>query len=1079
MTGTTMKTIMRKFQLVSYHYLIFFFIILNGTLHPSLSFSQIEKESGLSTEQNLQPIHRYVGQDHLQPITFGLEVELDVEKYSQILEYYKPMRSNPENPEDKYEPTDDEWNKLTMKEKLELFRFHHFKEKLIKGKLFSRWEGTDLIKYVKLGKINSTDSKVLDFWKSLHPTIAVEPRGNVEVNGLVFKDLREISNFFKKLKTHIGEGDSQAHVVFPDRPINNIFGLALYFHDKSFLRRLVQEHYEFLENPKLTPAIQANSDWDGLFSNIRKLQIKKIEKLIEEKNFPRDEYSRVYRAGIPTINRVAYPAHLLGFELRNEDNPSENTRTYVGSYGRLVENMDMISRILEIDPSLNVFSDFDDLEVPYDLNLYEVEKTHGLVEVDALKKNIDFFHKRMNQIIPHLTELEKSQLNIIMSEFNENSPIWNKIETHTRNFFSARSTMHAIWHIFRNWDHYPVISTLPDSIKSEAINKINTATIEFIKDLLVAHKNYSNSAFSRKLRIAFAKWAESSEIYLYFSMFESLRNIGSSREFVQENQILNPQHEINHFPKSNQLVDLASSKKDKTKSFLEMLAQGIDVNSIDRNHYTSLSMASVWGKENLVKLLLNNDANPTLRTLKGGTPLIQAAYENELNTVEILLNNIEVRKHIDDSNENQLNAIMFAIRNKNLNMVMKLIQAGSNPDQLVIYKDQKITLLKFAENFKDDRITEYFKSLPKIQNEFISAFNSINQEEFIRVKDLWSKGAFFPVGELGTKMLKEFLEKIKNGSLESNLEILNWAQSIGAFNLNSEYFNPLIFAIKNSESTPTTSSPSWLIDTLLNSSSLNPYTLDEKGLSALDYALERNDLKLIYKLIQMNLPFQNESYVKANLPAKTIIDKVKNQTNKLFTLLKDPSKTETPQLVEEVKEFLKLGVNMSQLSLQGESLMILALERKFFEIFALFLKSPSKINQISPLHGETVLTYAIKNSPVEIITSLIKDKRINLYTMNLDYETPRLLIEDKQLSEILNEYKSVEKEQSSEAKYCLANQNPILSMELEQNFENLLRLSQQSQQEQRQRLSSSQSNRKSKEGSNSNQFVVKKKAVVR
>jgi hypothetical protein len=410
---------------------------------------------------------------------------------------------------------------------------------------------------------------------------------------------------------------------------------------------LDQEYLEFSRDPRLLPATQANSDWDGLLSNTRKEQIHHIESLIQKDKFPKSEQSRVYRAGIPSINHVAYKEELLGFEMRQEDNPSENTRSYLGSYQRLIAALDRLSIILEKDGNLDVFLPYQNIELPYDLNTYEVEKTHGLNEDHAMEKNKEFLWKRIKSLLKTLSPFYRERLKKIEYHFSPNTSFWSFAEKYLRNNFSQRSTFHAFLHVFRDWDHYPDIQKLEKTTREEIINKINMATVVFLETWVDAYLHHLPDSFFVTTRMAFARWGHDS----------GLRSLFFDDHDVQNFDTFWSWDKTHYLPKNEEINDLA--RKGDLEGIHKLLLHGIAIDSRDRDGMTPLMWSSYYGHKNLVEFLLKNGADPTLKNHRNGNALIQAAYARKYEIVALLVKHEKICEFVNQYNDYKKSALQF------------------------------------------------------------------------------------------------------------------------------------------------------------------------------------------------------------------------------------------------------------------------------------------------------------------------------------------------------------------------------------------------------------------------------------
>jgi len=84
--------------------------------------------------------------------------------------------------------------------------------------------------------------------------------------------------------------------------------------------------------------------------------------------------------------------------------------------------------------------------------------------------------------------------------------------------------------------------------------------------------------------------------------------------------------------------DFFAAVKEGNKNRVKvLLAEGADVNWVDRHGRTVLHWAALLGNEKVAKHLLKRKANPNAQDNKGWTPLHWAAYECDIDMAELLV----------------------------------------------------------------------------------------------------------------------------------------------------------------------------------------------------------------------------------------------------------------------------------------------------------------------------------------------------------------------------------------------------------------------------------------------------------
>ena len=101
----------------------------------------------------------------------------------------------------------------------------------------------------------------------------------------------------------------------------------------------------------------------------------------------------------------------------------------------------------------------------------------------------------------------------------------------------------------------------------------------------------------------------------------------------------------------------------------ELLDSGVDPNIVEENGYTALTLASLYGCAEIVRLLVDSKADPNIQDKWGSTALNLAAGLNNLSTVKILLDYDDTNIR-DDSGKT---ALMIAEK-KGYDGIAKLIK---------------------------------------------------------------------------------------------------------------------------------------------------------------------------------------------------------------------------------------------------------------------------------------------------------------------------------------------------------------------------------------------------------------------
>ncbi|MBQ3024181.1 MAG: ankyrin repeat domain-containing protein [Spirochaetaceae bacterium] len=288
----------------------------------------------------------------------------------------------------------------------------------------------------------------------------------------------------------------------------------------------------------------------------------------------------------------------------------------------------------------------------------------------------------------------------------------------------------------------------------------------------------------------------------------------------------------------------ACEKGDLSKA-KELLSQGADIEARDgSDRQTALVFASNRGHFDVVKMLLDRNANINAQDDKGWTALSEASYRGHLDIVDLLLKKgattILSTSWIDSSEYG--NALFWCVEsqkndyNSKLSIVKLLLDNNTEPEGK---NENKLDTIGIAKQRNYKEIVELFE---KCKEERISKFDEYALLDAIQNQDLDN--------------VKKCLEtKVNPNSLLPNGEsLLNYAVSVqnyGIVKVLLEYgANPntqnilgttaFMSAIKHGNQG---------IVNLLLSFGVNKNQRDNEGRTALFYAVENNDISMLSSLL--------------------------------------------------------------------------------------------------------------------------------------------------------------------------------------------------------------------------------------
>ncbi len=178
--------------------------------------------------------------------------------------------------------------------------------------------------------------------------------------------------------------------------------------------------------------------------------------------------------------------------------------------------------------------------------------------------------------------------------------------------------------------------------------------------------------------------------------------------------------------KTPSLIDAALYNKVKEVKLL--LANGANVNAVDKNNNTAVSTASYYGHEQIVKLLLAHGANVNIANKYGLTALIAASDKGHEQIVKLLLAH---GANVNALNQIRQNALMYAANGGHEQVVKTLVAHGAkmNPAFLNGIKNKPIYDFFIAHYMKEKGLTKADETA--IEGPFIWG-------PFVMMQDKWS-----------------------------------------------------------------------------------------------------------------------------------------------------------------------------------------------------------------------------------------------------------------------------------------------------------------------------------------------------
>lgn len=207
--------------------------------------------------------------------------------------------------------------------------------------------------------------------------------------------------------------------------------------------------------------------------------------------------------------------------------------------------------------------------------------------------------------------------------------------------------------------------------------------------------------------------------------------------------------------------------------FIEIVEEYIKNKEIDINteycgcefNHTGLMYAAINGHYEVVKLLLENGANPNIKALNGGTALILASAKKEnTNIINILLDyGSDINAMIEDDKMTGITSLFYAIHNNFENNVKVLLERGADPNiEAIIYGQLETSPLIYAMDL--DNI-----GIAYLLIEHGSDINSKNNKGYTALDYAIDKGYYELEKLLRSKNAYSKLDEDKKINLENHL----------------------------------------------------------------------------------------------------------------------------------------------------------------------------------------------------------------------------------------------------------------------------------------------------------------------
>ncbi|KAL6605878.1 hypothetical protein ACP70R_041531 [Stipagrostis hirtigluma subsp. patula] len=145
-----------------------------------------------------------------------------------------------------------------------------------------------------------------------------------------------------------------------------------------------------------------------------------------------------------------------------------------------------------------------------------------------------------------------------------------------------------------------------------------------------------------------------------------------------------------------------------------LLDNGVDIDLVDKDGFTSLHKAVIGKKEAVISHLLRKGANPHVRDRDGATPLHYAVQVGALQTVKLL---IKYKVDVNVADNDGWTPLHLAIQSRNRDIAKILLVSGADSTRRT--KDGRTALdlsLCFGRDFKSYDLAKLVKIIPANRN---------------------------------------------------------------------------------------------------------------------------------------------------------------------------------------------------------------------------------------------------------------------------------------------------------------------------------------------------------------------------